>query len=213
MKNSRMTVLFFIFATIPFVLFQNCGNTMIAENSALSSGNENLPLKNKILPLNNINYSFNDQGELENVLYSVETDVFYYETKYRATNSSTMVKISSTDGETKLRVFATNCQENTLTTEQKNDLTDFIDRSLDYVEQKTDDAEEIGCSFPRLVVDSQQEDLTDLDIYYAPSECVLANKLFVSELNSEGQTHRSRAQLITEIKEFFEEQIDLACAN
>ena len=209
-----MIVLFFVFATIPFVLFQNCGNTMNAENSILSSHeNENLPLKNKFIPtLDNIIYSFNEQGELENVHYSVETDVFYYETKYLATNSSTMVKISSTDGETKLLVFANNCQEKTLTTEEKTDLTDLIDRSLEYVKQKTGASEEMGCSFPRLAVNSGGT-YTDLDIYYSLGECVPENKLFISELDSDGQTHTLRAQLITDIKDFFKDQIDLACAN
>ena len=225
LRQIQIIFLFFVFLITTSSLFQNCSKMEANVSKSIvtpppppspgtsCSGSD---VRNRPIPLDNKGKSLNPQGVLEDVVYSVGgVDIFYYETKQVNACKSTLVTIENIDGEIKLSVDSDDCAESKiLTSGEQTELTNLINQSLSNLRLKEPGDRDLGCSFPRFVVNSQSDggSHADFEIYFSSSvNCVPNNELFVSDIDSNGQSDPQVLELMNNMEDFFEGQIDLAC--
>ncbi len=232
MKHLHFVFLFFIFAIVSTGLFQNCTGMEAVKLSSDHTGDGDgdgkslCPTpKNSLLnrwlddtsKLDNPK-TLNDQGEFnDEINYSVDSDMFYYETTHPGLPrcKSTIVSIGKNfdSEEIELKVDADTCEKSrSLYSDEQDQLMDIIRRSLNSLSKK-DSSSQAGCRFPRLSVDTKSNGHQDPDfeIYYASAECVRIGESFVSITDAHGVSNFQNAQLIQETKDFFNGLIDDVC--
>ncbi len=225
MKRLRFLFLFFIIFITTSFFFQNCGKMEATRVSSEGDGADGDDYKCK--PANDFR-NREDIGQLDKKLESVadgssvvfnleeeeRVNFFQYETTHLAVCKSTVVTIKRTEGEneTQFDVKADQCKKSiSMTSNEIETLKNLIEQSLENLNKRDPSVtRELGCSFPRLVMNRGQWDQYDFDIYYSSRPgCVPSNALFVSDTSSNGQP----LEVIQEIESFFDNKIDSLCQS
>lgn len=226
-KRFDIILLFSFFLISSTVLFQNCsemkGVTGQSNNENTSGATNNLPPPPEFLT--NQTLTFDNKivaNQLLETIWSVgSTDIFYYETDYKAVYASTLITITGQNSIPVLSVKADSCEKSkNLTDDESRTLSAFFSTYINTTEIRERSAADVpvipGCAFPRLALDATgllpdtSSDpggpAVDFDIYFTTPECTPDNEFFVSDRNS-----NDPAAALADVEAFFNAQIDVLC--
>ncbi len=228
MKRFDIILLFSFFLLSSTVLFQNCAEMKSSASGEATTSNANQTgeqappppefLVNQTIDLDNKIVA----NQLLETIWSVgSTDVFYYETDYRATYESTMVRITGQNSQPVLTVTADDCQESKpLNQDESQTLSTFFATYINATEIRSRAADEVpvtpGCAFPRLALDATGllsdtasdpgGPAVDFDIYFTTPQCTPSNEFFITDRNG-----IDPAAALADVENFFNAQIDELC--
>ncbi len=212
-RFSFVMTLFSLLMGVTF-LFQNCADFKGAQLTN-SAGSGAIPLDvplfhlNRPLDLDNKNTTGKSRWTVGG------DDIFYYESLVGATYRTTLITITGRNSVAYLHVDADTCTgERALNREERETLSGFFGYYIEKTEEKMakkDREDPLGCSFPRLAVDSKHvyagnTPAVDYEIYFTSEECTPDGELYV--VNQGGADPKIARQ---EVEAFFNRQIDLIC--
>ncbi len=222
MKPFKTLLLFSSLFLVSTVLFQNCGGE--EGPKANDSNNSNsLPPPPEFLV--NRDLAFDNKivaNQLLETIWSVgSSDIFYYETDYKAVYESTLVTVTGENQSPVMTVKTDSCENSkVLSTAESQELSGFYSSYINATEIRTRgvDAPPVtpGCAFPRLALNATGllpastsdpgGDPVDFDIYFSTAECTPDNEFYITNRNG-----NDPAAALDDVRSFFRAQIDELC--